>query len=79
MYKLPEEMESKYRFVTVAALRAEQLQAGAPARVESPSHKPTVIAQQEVAQGAVGEWNPDQEAALADATGEEEGGEDEEE
>lgn len=73
MYKLPEDMESKYRFVTIAALRAEQLQAGAAPRVESPSHKATVIAQQEVAQGAVGPFDPDAEAAAADdAAGSEE-------
>ena len=36
MFKLPEDMESKYRFVTLAALRAEQLQAGALPRVSGP-------------------------------------------
>lgn len=61
MYKLPEDIESKYRFVTVAALRAEQLQAGSLPRVESTSRKATVIAQQEVAQGMVGPYDPDAE------------------
>ncbi len=32
MYKLPEDLESKYRFVTLASRRAEQLQAGAVPR-----------------------------------------------
>ena len=76
MYKMPEGTESKYRFVTLAALRAEQLQAGALPRVESPSHKATVIAQQEVAEGVVGEWRPDQEAAEGEASPEDEGEED---
>jgi DNA-directed RNA polymerase omega subunit len=70
MYKLPEDMESKYRFVTIAALRAEQLQAGAVPRVESPSHKATVIAQQEVAQGAIGPFDPDAEVAQAEEAAE---------
>ena len=76
MYKLPEDIESKYRFVTVAALRAEQLQAGSLPRVESPSHKATVVAQQEVAQGVVGAWDPDAEAAAAPAAETEEEEED---
>jgi DNA-directed RNA polymerase omega subunit len=75
MYKLPEDLESKYRFVTLAALRAEQLQAGAAPRVQTPSRKPTVIAQQEVADGVVAEWRPEEEGAepaVADAGEEEE-------
>jgi DNA-directed RNA polymerase omega subunit len=61
MYKIPEDLESKYRFVTLAALRAEQLQAGAAPRVENPSRKPTVIAQQEIADGVVVEWREEEE------------------
>ena len=58
MFKIPENLESKYRFVMLAALRAEQLQAGAIPRVEHPSSpKSTVIAQQEVAAGVVEEWD----------------------
>lgn len=58
MYKIPENLDSKYRFVMLAALRAEQLQAGAIPRVERPaSPKATVIAQQEVASGLVEEWD----------------------
>ena len=76
MFKLPEELESKYRFVTLAALRAEQLQAGALPRVETPSRKPTVIAQQEVAGGLVSEWREDQENPEGEAMAEDEGEED---
>lgn len=59
MFKLPEELKNKYAFVTLAAKRAEQLQAGALPRVESVSRKMTVIAQQEVAEGAVQQLDPE--------------------
>lgn len=72
MFKLPEDLESKYRFVTLAALRAEQLQAGAVPRVESASRKGTVIAQQEVAQRMVVEWSQEQENPEAEAPQEDE-------
>jgi DNA-directed RNA polymerase omega subunit len=53
MYKIPEDVKSKYEFVTLAAKRAEQLQAGALPRVESKSNKVTVVAQAEVAAGMI--------------------------
>lgn len=53
MFKLPETVGNKYRWVTLAALRAEQLQIGALPRVQSESRKPTMIAQEELAQGLV--------------------------
>lgn len=71
MFKIPENLDSKYRFVILSALRAEQLQVGAIPRVRAISRKPTVIAQQEVAEGLVGEWDPSQEVPvdeLAEAT-----------
>ena len=71
MYKLPEDLESKYRFVTLASKRAEQLQAGAPSRVEVPDRKITVVAQAEVAEGAVDVWDPGEEEIL-EVTDEEE-------
>ena len=71
MYKLPEEMESKYKFVTLASKRAEQLQTGAPARVDIPGRKVTVVAQAEVAEGAVDVWEPGEEEIL-EVTDEEE-------
>lgn len=58
MFKLPENLESKYRFVILSALRAEQLQAGAVPRVPAESRKATVVAQEEVACGAVAAWDP---------------------
>ena len=50
---LPREVDSKFRFVTVASLRAKQLQAGAKPRVDARSRKPTSVAMQEVLANAV--------------------------
>jgi DNA-directed RNA polymerase subunit omega len=44
---LPKEVDSKFRFITVAAQRAKQLQGGAKPRVETRSRKPTRIAVEE--------------------------------
>jgi DNA-directed RNA polymerase subunit omega len=57
MFKIPETFGSKYRFVMLAALRAEQLQAGAIPRVDTVSRKATVMAQEEVAAGVVEAWD----------------------
>ena len=38
---LPKDVDSKFRFITVAAQRAKQLQDGAKPRVETRSRKPT--------------------------------------
>ena len=54
MYKLPENLGSKYAFVSTASSRAEQLQTGALPRMEnSEGRKLTIIAQEEVATGLV--------------------------
>ncbi len=50
---LPKEVDSKFRFITVAAQRAKQLQGGAKPRVETKSRKPTRIAMQEVLGGTI--------------------------
>jgi DNA-directed RNA polymerase omega subunit len=68
MFKLPENLESTYRFVTLASMRAEQLQAGALPRLKSEHRKVTVVAQEEVAAGLVEAWDPD--AATASVPGE---------
>lgn len=60
MFRIPESIKSKYEFVVLAAKRAEQLQMGALPRVDSPSGKATVIAQQEVAEGRVRLYDPEQ-------------------
>ncbi|MDH3627669.1 MAG: DNA-directed RNA polymerase subunit omega [Acidobacteriota bacterium] len=72
MYKLPEDLESKYKFVTLASKRAEQLQMGALPRVIEDDRKSTVIAQAEVATGAVKEWIPETDEDLASALDDEE-------
>jgi len=58
---LPKDVDSKFRFITVAAQRAKQLQNGAKARVEARSRKPTRVAMQEVRAGAVS-WEVKDEA-----------------
>ena len=50
---LPKDVDSKFRFITVASQRAKQLQNGAKPRVETKSRKPTRVAMQEVLAGAV--------------------------
>ena len=71
MYKIPENLKSKYEFVTLAAKRAEQLQMGALARVDCATNKVTVIAQAEVACGAVGVYDPAAEQEGAEVEEEE--------
>ncbi len=66
MYKLPEDLESKYKFVTLASKRAEQLQEGALARVVTADRKFTVVAQAEVAEGEVDVWEPEEEILATD-------------
>jgi len=63
---LPREVDSKFRFITVAAQRAKQLQNGAKPRVEARSRKPTRIAMQEVLANAVS-WEVKDEKAPAEA------------
>ena len=50
---LPKEVDSKFRFITVAAQRAKQVQNGAKPRVESKTRKPTRVAIEEVLANAV--------------------------
>jgi DNA-directed RNA polymerase omega subunit len=61
---LPKDVDSKFRFITVASQRAKQLQNGAKPRVEARSRKPTRIAMQEVLANAVS-WEFKEEAAKA--------------
>jgi len=50
---LPRDVDSKFRFITVAAQRAKQLQSGAKPRVETQSRKSTRIAVEETIAGTV--------------------------
>jgi DNA-directed RNA polymerase omega subunit len=50
---LPKDVDSKFRFITVASQRAKQIQNGAKPRVDVRTRKPTRVAMQEVLAGAV--------------------------
>ena len=50
---LPREVDSKFRFITVASQRAKQIQNGAKPRVESKTRKPTRVAIEEVMANAI--------------------------
>jgi len=51
--ELPQNLDSKFRFILIAAKRARQLQAGSKALIQTPIRKPTRVAQLEVAAGLV--------------------------
>jgi len=51
--ELPQSLDSKFRFILVAARRARQLQSGAKPLVQTPTKKSTRVAQQEVSAGLV--------------------------
>ncbi|MBI2817588.1 MAG: DNA-directed RNA polymerase subunit omega [Acidobacteria bacterium] len=53
MTEKTDNIDSKFRFILIAAKRARQLQSGAKPLVPTHSHKPTRIAQEEVRAGAV--------------------------
>ncbi len=61
---LPKDVDSKFRFIAVAAQRAKQLQIGAKPRVDTRSRKTTRIAMQEVLAGTVS-WELKDEAQAA--------------
>jgi DNA-directed RNA polymerase subunit omega len=61
---LPRDVESKFRFITVAAQRAKQLQNGAKPRVEVKTRKPTRVAIEEVLANAIS-WEVHDEKAVA--------------
>jgi len=48
MDRLPEKLDSKFRYVLLAAGRAEQLMRGARPKIDSRPRKPTVMAMDEV-------------------------------
>ena len=51
--ELPQDLDSKFRFILVAARRARQLQAGARPRIQTAMQRWTRVAQQEVRAGMV--------------------------
>jgi DNA-directed RNA polymerase subunit omega len=61
---LPREVDSKFRFITVAAQRAKQLQNGAKPRVDTRSRKFTRVAIEEALAGAIS-WEVKDETKAA--------------
>ena len=53
MIQIPDNIDSKYRFVILSALRARQIQGGSRPLIKEPSHKATQIAQREILRGLV--------------------------
>ena len=53
MITIPDNIDSKYRFVILSALRARQIQAGSMPMIKEPRHKSTQIAQKEILNGLV--------------------------
>ena len=53
MIRIPDNVDSKYRFVILSALRARQLQAGSMPLIKEPSHKATQLARKELQLGLV--------------------------
>jgi DNA-directed RNA polymerase subunit omega len=70
---MPRDVDSKFRFITVAAQRAKQLQNGAKPRVDVRTRKPTRVAMQEVLHNTVS-WDVEElPVAGAPATDEHKG------
>ncbi|MGO8816077.1 MAG: DNA-directed RNA polymerase subunit omega [Terriglobia bacterium] len=51
--EIPQNLDSKFRFILVAAKRARQLQSGAKPLIQAPTRRSTRVAQQEVGAGLV--------------------------
>jgi len=60
-------VENKFKFISIAAARCQQLQRGARPRVDPRARKATTVAQEEVRQGLVAAREPEPalDAALA--------------
>jgi len=50
---IPDNIDSKYRFVILSALRARQIQGGSSPMLKEARHKATQVAQKEILQGLV--------------------------
>lgn len=53
MIQIPDNIDSKYRFVILSALRARQLQGGSRPYIRDSHNKSTQLAQKEILQGLV--------------------------
>ena len=61
MITIPDNIDSKYRFVILSALRARQIQAGSMPMIKESRHKSTQIAQKEILNGLVKFRIPDRD------------------
>jgi DNA-directed RNA polymerase omega subunit len=53
LIQIPDNVDSKYRFVILSALRARQIQSGSAPLIKEPSHKATQLARKELQQQLV--------------------------
>ena len=53
MITIPDNIDSKYRFVILSALRARQIQGGSSPMLKEVRNKATQVAQKEILQGLV--------------------------
>ena len=53
MITIPDNIDSKYRFVILSALRARQIQGGSSPMLKEDRHKATQVAQKEILKGLV--------------------------
>lgn len=58
---IPDNVDSKYRFVVLSALRARQIQSGSAPMVDDLGRKPTTVARQELVEGMIQFSVPDKE------------------
>ena len=56
MELIPDRIDSTFRFILIAAKRAEQLVRGARPRMDMPNRKPARVAMREVVEGLV-DWD----------------------
>ena len=61
MITIPDNIDSKYRFVILSALRARQIQAGSAPMLKESRNKATQVAQKEILQGLVKFRIPDRD------------------
>ena len=61
MITIPDNIDSKYRFVILSALRARQIQAGSMPMIKEPRHKATQVAQRAILNGLVKFRIPDRD------------------
>lgn len=56
MREIPDRIDSKFRFVLLAANRAEDMMQGALSKIDDPGRKPSRLAMDEI-QGGLVEWD----------------------